>query len=99
MPTSSPSAVLNEMEMSGPACIQVRTTRDRPIRAATMGTSQIHEIRLFCLREIEGEANFSSPDPGACSDIYSSFFLGGPRGLAHFLASAGRWLTPAFDRR
>jgi hypothetical protein len=43
-----------------------------------MGTSQIHEIRLFCLREIAGEANFSSPDPGACSDIHSSFFVNGP---------------------
>ncbi|MNN90474.1 hypothetical protein D3C81_2084270 [compost metagenome] len=65
--------MLNEIEMSGPACIQVRTTSDSPISAATTGTSQIQEIRRFCLREIAGDANFSSPDPGACSDIYSSF--------------------------
>jgi len=64
-----------------------------------MGTSQIHEIRLFCLREIVGEANFSSPDPGACSDIYSSFLVGENRGLAHFLTGAGRRLAPAFHRR
>jgi hypothetical protein len=47
-----------------------------------MGTSQIHEIRLFFLREIAGDANFSSPDPGACSDIYSSLFVDGSRGAS-----------------
>src|SRR5690554_1255026 len=60
LPTSSPSAVLNEMVTRGPVCIQVRTTSDAPAIAATSGTSQIQEILLF-LRVTIGAGTGSSP--------------------------------------
>ncbi|CFW02664.1 Uncharacterised protein [Bordetella pertussis] len=61
------------MVISGPACMMVRTTSDRPANAATIGTSQIQEMRDFCLRAIWGAA---IGVPGSCGGGVDSAMSG-----------------------